>query len=222
MIFPDDYIGKVIHGDCLEVMRGMPDGCVDLVLTDPPYGLGNKWTGGKSEWPLHHGQMGWDASTPSGIPGIIRLGRHAIIWGGHLYPLPISRSWFIWDKKQNDKFTSGQAELAWTNLDIPIRTFRMSQVEAYCNSTDKKVHPTQKPINLITWCIGFAPLPKENNIILDPFCGSGTTLVAAKMLGRRFIGIDIEKKYCDIAEERLRNTTLPLPFTAARTQEEVK
>jgi DNA modification methylase len=79
-------------------------------------------------------------------------------------------------------------------------------------------HPAEKPVLLCKWLIGNGCL--SGDLILDPFCGSGTTLVAAKMLGRRYIGIDIEKKYCDIAEERLRNTTPPLPFAETRKQEQ--
>jgi DNA modification methylase len=107
--------------------------------------------------------------------------------------------WLIWDKKQSGNFTSGHAEMAWTTLDQPIRAFRMSQVEAYCG-LDKKVHPTQKPLALMVWCLSFLP---DSQIILDPFMGSGTTGVACVRTGRRFIGVERESRYFDIACRRI-------------------
>jgi site-specific DNA-methyltransferase (adenine-specific)/modification methylase len=107
----------------------------------------------------------------------------------------------IWDKKQNDRFTSGQAELAWSSIDQPIRTFRMSQVEAYCGAEGKD-HPTQKPSGLMRWCVAQAGNP---NTVLDPYMGAGSTGVACMQLGRKFIGIEIERKYFDIACERIEN-----------------
>jgi site-specific DNA-methyltransferase (adenine-specific) len=190
------------HADCREILPVT----ADVLVTDPPYGLGDRWTGGKARWPMHHGQMGWDAVPFDGLAELI-ADTPAVVWGGHLYPLSISRGWLTWDKKQNDEFTSGQAELAWTTLDQPIRTFRMSQVEAYCNPRDPKFHPTQKPIALMKWCLEFFP---EVRTVLDPFMGSGTTLVAAKQLGRRAIGIEIEERYCEIAAKRLAQGVLDL------------
>ena len=91
------------------------------------------------------------------------------------------------------------AELAWTNFDMP------------CKAIDLPVgkhdtgHPTQKPLALMRWCLSFVP---DATTILDPFMGSGTTLVAAKLEGRRAIGIEISEKYCEIAAERLRQGVL--------------
>ena len=185
-------------GDCRTVLPML--GPVDAVVTDPPYGLSDKWTGGKRDWPLHHGQMQWDAETlPVVIELLVALNLPTIIWGGHLYPLSPQRGWLLWDKKQGDSFTSGHAELAWSNLDQPIRAFRMSQVEAYCNPDDTKTHPTQKPIGLMMWCLNFL----SGASVLDPFMGSGTTGVACARLGRRFIGIEIHEPYFNIACRRI-------------------
>jgi DNA modification methylase len=101
-------------------------------------------------------------------------------------------------------------EMAWVSRKSPAKLFRKHVVSI------EKYHPTTKPTDLMMWCLQFFP---EADLILDPFCGSGTTLVAAKMLGRRYIGVDIEKKYCDIAEERLRNTTPPLPFVTEKMEQ---
>jgi DNA modification methylase len=211
---PEPYYSEdgitIYCGDCRDVLPGLV--AVDLVLTDPPYGLGDKWQGGKRQWPLQYEGgdsltgVAWDSVRIEGLYELIGTGP-ACVWGGHLYPLPVSRGWLIWDKKQNDRFSSGQAEPAWTTLDQPIRTFRMSRVEAYCNPRDPKLHPTQKPLDLIKWCLGYFT---EAQLIVDPFMGSGTTLVAAKELGRHAIGIEVEEKYCAMAVKRLAQGVLPI------------
>lgn len=183
-------------GDCREVLPTL--GNVDAVVTDPPYGLGDKWQGGKSEWPLHHGEMAWDASLSEAVPGLLQIAPDCIIWGGHLYPLPAARGWLIWDKLVRE-FTSGHAELAWTSLDQPIKAFNYANGQL---ASEGKVHPTQKPASLMKWCLGFLPNAKT---ILDPFMGSGTTGVAAVQMHRRFIGIEREPKYFDIACKRIED-----------------
>lgn len=178
-------------------------GKVDAVVTDPPYGLGDKWQGGKAQWPLHHADgMAWDAHTSDVVMTLPRLGLHAIIWGGHLYGLPPRAGWLVWDKIVRN-FTSGVMEFAWSSLDQPIKAFNYSHGEL---ATEGKVHPTQKPLPLMRWCI--EQLPADCETILDPFMGSGTTLVAAVKLGRRGIGIEREERYFDIACRRVEQAYL--------------
>jgi len=198
----------VLHGDCRELLPLIEP--VDLVLTDPPYGLGELWQGGggsaKSSWTFHPSEaQAWDTATVEGVLDLPSMGRNCIIWGGNYYALPPSRCWFLWDKRMTDNWTTGQAEMAWTNVDRPVRVFRMSQAEFA--TRDRKEHPTQKPIDLIRWCITM--VPGEPLTILDPFMGSGTTLRAAKDLGRKAIGIEIEERYCEIAARRLAQAVLP-------------
>jgi len=185
-------------GDCRELLPSI--GNVDAVVTDPPYGLGDKWQGGKVEWKLHHGTMQWDAETVAMVPELVALAKHAIIWGGHLYPLPPSRGWLVWDKVVRD-FTSGVMEFAWTTLDQPVKAFNYVNGQL---ATEGKFHPTQKPLPLMKWCLGFIP---ECPVVLDPFMGSGSTGVAAVQLGRRFIGIELEPRYFDIACRRIEAAT---------------
>lgn len=206
-----DHAGATIyHGDCRDVLPGL--GLFDLVLTDPPYGLGERWQGGggehtKSSWRYAPEEAkAWDGET---LPGIVEqlpaMASQAIIWGGNYYALPPSRCWFIWDKKQNDQWTTSQAEMAWTNVDRPLRIFRMSQVEAHTEMV-RKEHPTQKPASLFKWCIRMTKA--EPRTILDPFMGSGTTLRVAKDLGCLAVGIDKSERYCEIAANRLRQEVL--------------
>jgi site-specific DNA-methyltransferase (adenine-specific)/modification methylase len=141
--------------------------------------------------------MEWDSETADGVLHLTGLAREVVIWGGNYYPLPPSRCWLLWDKKQNDQWTTGQAEMAWTSLDRPIRVFRLAQCEQA--NEGQKYHPTQKPLSLLLWCIKWV----SGAIILDPFMGSGTTGVACAQMGRHFIGIEKEPKYFDIACRRI-------------------
>ena len=193
----------IYHGDCRDILPTLEP--VDLVLTDPPYGIGDKWNGGaggKSSWRIPAVETHkWDMKTVEGVLDLPSIGE-CIIWGGNYYALPPVRCWLIWDKKQPDTWTTAQAEMAWTNFDRPTRVFRMAQCEAY--GTMNKVHPSQKPIELMRWCLKWS----MGNTILDPFMGSGTTLRAAKDFGRKAIGIEIEEKYCEIAAKRLSQEVL--------------
>jgi DNA modification methylase len=192
-------------GDCREILPLLPK--VGAVVTDPPYGLAEKLKGGdaatKGKWKLvdNCAGMEWDAAISDAVPAAIEHAKDAIVWGGNYYRFPPARGWLVWDKKQTDKFSSGSAELAWSTLDQPIRTFRLSQVEAYCEPhQETKVHPTQKPLPLMKWCLGFI---EQTSLILDPFMGSGTTGVACAKLGRKFIGIEIDPRYFAIACGRI-------------------
>ncbi len=176
----------------------------DVVVTDPPYGISAGITGG------FRGKTGaarlwtnvaevWDLNIAEWLPSYL-VGRKAIIWGGNYYSLPTSRGWLVWDKCQS--FSGSEAELAWSNVAPAVRVFRLSRVEAFC-CLETKEHLTQKPLALMKWCIGFT-----SGSVLDPFMGSGTTLVAAKSQGRKAIGIDVSERYCEIAANRLSQEVL--------------
>ncbi len=188
----------------------MPES-VDLVLTDPPYGIGKRWTASAMDAPNGSSRLWgkgetWDDATPTPqtIEACIASASEAIIWGGNYFGLPAARGWLVWDKMQ--KFTGAEAELAWTNLDLPVRVFRLSRIDFHVNDTERvKEHPTEKPLQLMRWCLLLAPSAKT---IFDPFMGSGTTLRATKDLGRRAIGIEIEERYCEIAAKRCAQEVL--------------
>ena len=187
-------------GDCLEIMPTL--GKVDAVVTDPPYGIGSKWDkaggfgscGGK----LWDGRAGWDAQTnPQAIiDALAKADGRAIVWGGNYYDLPPSRGYLVWDKMQ-DGFSLADSELAWVSDPITPKTFRFARAQL---ASEGKIHPTQKPLTLMEWCLGFLP---NAQTILDPFAGSGTTLVACAKLGRKGIGIELDESYFDIACRRV-------------------
>lgn len=192
---------ELICGDCLEYMKTMPDKSVDAVVTDPPYGIGiNK--SNRLSVSRGFGEDSWDEKR---LPEHIKLIRDIFnkipmcLWGGNYYAdvLPISRGWLIWDKV-NDKRDFGEAELAWTNMDKVIRIYEKFPV----NMDKGKVHPTQKPIEIMKWCMEYLDL-STGMTIFDPFMGSGTTGVACVQTGRNFIGCEIDPGYFKIAQKRI-------------------
>ena len=139
------------------------------------------------------------------------IDRPAILWGANHYAsrLPDSKGWVFWDKATRNGLDLKQAEVefAWTNCISRPRGFRHMWSGAYRDSErGERYHPTQKPVALMLWCIGLMP----DGVILDPYLGSGPTLRAAKDLGRRAIGIEIEEKYCEIAANRMQQEVLAL------------
>jgi len=198
-------------GDCRDVLPMI--GRVDAVVTDPPYGLGDKMQGGT--WGAKQGykeMLAWDKAAPEDdiLLDLVCMAETAIMWGGQYFKLPPSRCWLIWNKT-NAVPTMADFETAWTNLDRPSKRWDgpVGRVEFG--------HPTQKPLALMTWTLGFVPNASD---VLDPFMGSGTTGVACIQLGRRFIGIEREPKYFDIARRRLESELakprLPLDEPAPR------
>lgn len=192
---------RLLLGDCLPVMRQIPN--VDAVLTDPPYGIGRdgqkKTTGGNGGRKAYEFK-GWDEVRPSDttFAEILKIAPHHIIWGGNYFAdlLPPTGQWLVWDKGQ--RINQSDGELAWTSRNGALRIFELNRVALM---TDGAVHPTQKPVDLMLWCLGFL---KGCTTILDPFMGSGTTGVACIKRGHRFIGIEADPEYFDIACERIR------------------
>ncbi|NIP97629.1 MAG: site-specific DNA-methyltransferase [Akkermansiaceae bacterium] len=131
---------------------------------------------------------------------VVSGGNQSIVWGGNYFELAPSRCWLVWNKPERG-FTLAEAELAWTNADSVVRVFDGNRHDT---TTD---HPTEKPLRLFKWCASL-PWSRSATTILDPFCGSGTTLRAAKDLGRKAIGIEIEERYCEIAAKRCRQEVL--------------
>ncbi len=216
-------VNKIICGDCLEVMKDWPDRplkpselpVVDdmavICITDPPYGINAdtmKMGSGRHDWDI---VVGWDSNCPekSVFDRIRQISDNQVIWGGNYFTeyLPPSMNWLVWDKK-NPNLSFSECELAWVYKGRRIRIFH------YYSGIGGKVHLTEKPLPLMIWCVENHSNP--NDLILDPFCGSGTTCVAAKMLGRKFIGIDISEEYCEIARMRLKAVDTGVPVKEQR------
>jgi DNA modification methylase len=208
----------IYHGDCREALEsGLK---ADLLCTDPPYGIGasRRAFGSRRVRPgkgfsrrgacyqaKDFGDDDWDDAPAAAdlIASARSSCKDAVIWGGNYFNLPPSMRWLVWDKR-NDGTSFADCELAWTNQRNAVRIFRyrwsgMLQ-EHGGRGKELRVHPTMKPLPLMKWCIGFFP---EAQSVLDPFMGSGSTLVAAKALGLTAVGIEREEKYCETAAVRL-------------------
>jgi site-specific DNA-methyltransferase (adenine-specific) len=192
-------------GDCREILPGI--GRVDAVVTDPPYGIGAGTGIGKvtKEGSDFRGRQQWDDAPPQAeIFDLLRsMSREQIIWGGNYFALPPSKCFFVWDKIQPENFSLAMAEMAWSSVDTPAKIFRWKSMSI--NGGAPKHHPTQKPLDLMGWCI--EKLPSDCTTILDPYMGSGTTGVACVKLGRKFIGIEVDQAYFDIACTRILDAT---------------
>lgn len=192
----------LFQADCLEILPLL--GKVDAVVTDPPYGIGRdgqqKTTGG------HGGRKGyefkgWDSERPPEalFSQIIMSSGTQIIWGGNYFAdmLPARGRWLVWDKGQ--RINQSDCELAYTSQDGALRIFELNRVALM---TDGAEHPTQKPVELMKWCLDFIP---QGQTICDPFMGSGSTGVASVKRGRSFIGIEIDEGYFNIACKRIQD-----------------
>ena len=208
MIVREEIIGRarLILGDCRDILPTL--GKVDAVVTDPPYGIGKRLTSGGATsggWGnmVASGAHEWDIKPERGLfETLLAMSDAQIIWGGNFFDLPPCEKPLCWDKVRPNQKNVSEWEYAWTSL------VGRAQLFAYCaNGGFVKAaapdHPTQKPLPLMLWCIGFLPKAK---IILDPFLGSGTTGVAALQMGRDFIGIERDERYFDAACRRIRET----------------
>ena len=185
-------------GDCMDILPTLDK--VDAVITDPPYGIGFAAQPTTGQRKAGMKAMKWDNEIAIDIDSLRNLGKVQIIWGGNYYKLPTSRCWLSWFKPDSPP-SMANFELAWTNMDKNAKQFSQSIA---ATNPERVGHPTQKPLALMKWCIDQAANPES---ILDPFMGSGTTGVAAIQMGRKFIGIEREPKYFEIACKRIEQAT---------------
>jgi DNA modification methylase len=208
----------IYHGDCREVLPSIEVADVGLVLTDPPYGMAYKAQrdgrerSRRTQWIVP--SVVGDNETFDPTP-LLRF-PNVILWGANWYAnrLPISGGWIIWDKKPMGKrrgFMSSDVELAWSNVTGRTHKAAIQWDGSERDSDEGFLHPTQKPVTLMRWLLDeFMP---PYGLVLDPYLGSGSTLIAARARGSRAIGIEIEEKYCEIAVQRLAQGVLALENT---------
>lgn len=203
-------INKIYNEDCLETMARMPDNFVDLVLTDPPYGIGICSTGSvggkKMAITKDYGEQKWDNEIPKKevFEQMFRISKNQIIFGGNYFVeyLKNSSCWLVWDKDNSGNFAD--CELLWTSFNTAVRKFKFrwnGLLQEDMKNKEVRYHPTQKPVELMRQILSRYSNP--NQIIYDPFIGSGSILLAAQKLGHEWIGSEINKEYCDIANKRI-------------------
>jgi DNA modification methylase len=207
--YQDKWV-TIYHGDCRDILPQL-DVKVDLVLTDPPYGI-NRANSGHKVIARLGGIIGDDKPF---IPSpLLEIGRNHILWGANNYAnlLPNSRTWFMWLKHDHSLFgkrSTSPFELAWTDLDMSCKAFRFiwdGSIKQGIYNMKEHRHPTEKPTELMAWCLSFG----DWLIIIDPYMGIGGTLLAAKKLNRYSIGIEIVEKYCEIAARRCSQEVMEL------------
>lgn len=188
-------------GDCMDLMRDAPDNYYSLSICDPPYGIGEKFKGGKS------GKMqfnevvdkGWDvAPTQEYFTELLRVSKNQIIWGGNYFDLPPTRCFIVWDKKISEDFSLAMAELAWTSFDKLAKIFRLSMSEI-------KQHPTQKPVALYNWLLHNYAKPGDR--ILDTHLGSMSIAIACHYKGFYLTGTELDPDYFAAGVERVKRET---------------
>jgi site-specific DNA-methyltransferase (adenine-specific) len=193
------HLSEVTNEDCMEGMARYPDKYFDLAIVDPPYGIGDKFKGGKT------GKMNfneivnkdWD-KVPSDkyFAELQRVSKNQIIWGGNYFNLPPTRCFIVWDKIISEDFSLAMAELAWTSFDKLAKIYKL-QVPKNC-----KIHPTQKPVKLYKWLLH--NYTKQGDKILDTHLGSGSSRIAAYEMGFDFTAFELDKEYFEAQEKRYK------------------
>lgn len=206
---------KIINSDCLDVLKQLPDKSVDLVLTDPPYGINiekmsftNSTKGGVCERNDYKNCFSDSKLSKIFFDEMLRVSKNQIIFGGNYYTeyLKSTQGWLVWNKKGDGRFSNDFAdgELAWTSFDKPLKIYHYlwsGMFQQDMKNKEKRVHPTQKPTKLFEMIL--QDFSGDDCLVLDPFSGSGTTAIACHNLKRRFICIEKDKDYYEASVKRL-------------------
>jgi DNA modification methylase len=215
-------LDRIIQGDALSVLKTLPDNSVNLVLTDPPDGISIAKKGtlsiqGASTKKREFTKSEWDTFIPDRayFDELRRVIKNQVICGGNYFAhlLPSTQCWLVWWKKDGlPRGSFADCELAWTSFKKPALVYNSRWHGFIRDSKEGRVaHPTQKALDVMRSAV--EEFSKYGDVILDPFLGSGTTAIAAKQLGRHFIGIERESEYVKIAKQRIAETQKPLPST---------
>ena len=197
-------IGKatIYNCDCMELLKATPDKFYDLAIVDPPYGIGNKFKGGKTG-KMNFNQVvekGWDvAPSQEYFNELSRTSKNQIIWGGNYFDLPPTRCFIVWDKMISEDFSLAMAELAWTSFDKLAKIYKLMVPK------DGKDHPTQKPIKLYEWLL--TNYAKQGDKILDTHLGSGSHAIACNNLGFELTACELDKDYYEASIKRIQQAT---------------
>ena len=202
----------IYHRDCREILPAVPD--IGCIMTDPPYGIAHPTDyasrGRAVLAPCSDYAPVFADDEPFDPRWVLALGVPTTLFGANYFAnlLPQSSGWLVWDKQRPETLDQSTAEMAWTNWCKGVRVFRYLWNGMIRAGNEELEHPTMKPAALWRWTLSLRWAPEGT--VCDPFMGSGTTLRAAKDLGRKAIGIEIEERYCEIAARRLEQEVLAL------------
>jgi site-specific DNA-methyltransferase (adenine-specific) len=210
----------IYNADCRDILKKIPDKSIDLVLTDPPYGVGDTMSGTKGKSRAHKAKyIGFVDNIEYVINNVIPSVELCLDKSKRVIVTPGSkclRYYPLWDSYGSLYSNTSTGLQIWGAMDSqPIiyygRPYDIGIHIKHCSyeiseQPSCKEHPCSKPMKL--WTKILSDRVDINDIILDPFLGSGTTAVAAKILGRKCIGIELEEKYCEIAKKRLAQGVL--------------
>ena len=192
---------ELIHGDCMDYMRELPDNAFDLAIVDPPYGIDINKSGRLG----HYGGKGktWDSETPNSdyFIELTRISKNQIVWGANYFDMPPCRCFLIWDKQQPEAVSFASCEFAWTSFDKSAKTYYQRPQ----NADLIRIHPTQKPVKLYEWLL--TNYAEKGQRILDTHLGSGSSAIAAHYYGVDFVGIELDEDYYKAAKARFERET---------------
>ncbi len=189
-------LNKLYNMDCMEGMKQFPDKYFELAIVDPPYGISITDSGRLGKYNVNGNR--WDDNIPTDdyFNELFRISENQIIWGGNYFPLPPTRGFIIWDKKQPEGVSFASCEFAWSSFDRSAKTFYFSPMQ------DKyRFHPTQKPVALYKWLL--KNYAKKGDKILDTHVGSASSLIACHQMNFEYIGFELDKEYFDKATKRM-------------------
>lgn len=202
-------ISETYNEDCMALMARYPDKYFDLAVVDPPYGIG--MDGGNVGYKGNNNfeKKNWDCKTPneSYFKELFRASKEQIIWGGNYFYLPPTRCYLVWDKGEGFyNRTYAECELAWTSFDRNTKKIKRDPLAN--GDYRRKIHPTQKPVELYSWI--FANYAKPGQLILDTHLGSGSSRIAADKAGLNFVGCELDADYFAAQEKRRREYKMQL------------
>jgi site-specific DNA-methyltransferase (adenine-specific) len=222
-------VSIVTQEDCMDLMSRYPDKYFELAIVDPPYGIGedgksNHSRGGKTKFggkhakhgsyipPKMYAAKGWDKEPPSQnyFNELKRVSKNQIIWGANHFISRIpydSSCWIVWDKR-NGENDFADCELAWSSFKTAVRKYDYKwhgMLQENMKNKEERVHPTQKPVALYKWLL--SNYAKEGDKILDTHLGSGSSRIAAYIMGFDFYGCEIDQDYFNAQEKRFKEQT---------------
>jgi DNA modification methylase len=212
--YSDDFV-TLYHGDCLEVLPAINPLDVALLLTDPPYGISYRPGDHNrpSPWSVSD-QIAGDEEPFDPRPWLVYP--KVVLWGAnHFAHLLPPGGWIVWSKAQDNRWalqkahTRSTGEVAWTNCGRLVSVFNVFWAGSPLYRTEERgsnIHPTQKPVSLMRWIVD--RLTEPGQLVLDPFMGSGPVAAACADLGRKYIGIEVEERYCEVAASRFAQGSL--------------